>query len=118
MNKLSFLSSIPSNKDTYIYVLPTNSQKTLNLDEVSIKVHILDLRGNSLLVFPAAGASSDGVSFTLSNLANLGSGTYAIYLELLYAHHQEFYPNDSVKYITVKNDDSGNLTFVNMFTAT
>ena len=117
MNKLSFLSSIPSNKDTYIYVLPTNSQKTLNLDEVSIKVHILDLRGNSLLVFPAAGASSDGVSFTLSNLANLGSGTYAIYLELLYAHHQEFYPNDSVKYITVKNDDSGNLTFVNMFTA-
>ena len=117
MNKLSFLSSIPSNKDTYIYVLPTNSQKSLNLDEVSIKVHILDLRGNSLLVFPAAGASSDGVSFTLSNLANLGSGTYAIYLELLYAHHQEFYPNDSVKYITVKNDDSGNLTFVNMFTA-
>lgn len=117
MNKLSFLSSIPSNKDTYIYVLPTNSQKILNLDEVSIKVHILDLRGNSLLVFPAAGASSDGVSFTLSNLANLGSGTYAIYLELLYAHHQEFYPNDSVKYITVKNDDSGNLTFVNMFTA-
>ena len=117
MNKLSFLSSIPSNKDTYIYVLPTNSQKSLNLDEVSIKVHILDLRGNSLLVFPAAGASSDGVCFTLSNLANLGSGTYAIYLELLYAHHQEFYPNDSVKYITVKNDDSGNLTFVNMFTA-
>ena len=117
MNKLSFLSSIPSNKDTYIYVLPTNSQKSLNLDEVSIKVHILDLRGNSLLVFPAAGASSDGVCFTLSNLANLGSGTYAIYLELLYAHHQEFYPNDSVKYITVKNDDNGNLTFVNMFTA-
>ena len=88
MNKLSFLSSIPSNKDTYIYVLPTNSQKSLNLDEVSIKVHILDLRGNSLLVFPAAGASSDGVSFTLSNLANLGSGTYDIYLELLSAHHQ------------------------------
>ena len=117
MNKLSFLSSIPSNKDTYIYVLPTNSQKSLNLDEVSIKVHILDLRGNSLLVFPAAGASSDGVSFTLSNLANLGSGTYAIYLELLYAHHQEFYPNDSVKYITIKDDGSGNLTFVNMFTA-
>lgn len=117
MNKLSFLSSIPSNKDTYIYVLPTNSQKFLNLDEVSIKVHILDLRGNSLLIFPAAGASSDGVCFTLSNLANLGSGTYAIYLELLYAHHQEFYPNDSVKYITVKNDDNGNLTFVNMFTA-
>ena len=117
MNKLSFLSSIPSNKDTYIYVLPTNSQKSLNLDEVSIKVHILDLRGNSLLVFPAAGASSDGVCFTLSNLANLGSGTYAIYLELLYAHHQEFYPNDSVKYITIKDDDSGNLTFVNMFTA-
>ena len=117
MNKLSFLSSIPSNKDTYIYVLPTNSQKSLNLDEVSIKVHILDLRGNPLLVFPAAGASSDGVSFTLSNLANLGSGTYAIYLELLYAHHQEFYPNDSVKYITIKDDDSGNLTFVNMFTA-
>ena len=117
MNKLSFLSSIPSNKDTYIYVLPTNSQKSLNLDEVSVKVHILDLRGNSLLVFPAAGASSDGVGFTLSNLANLGSGTYAIYLELLYAHHQEFYPNDSVKYITVKNDDNGNLTFANMFTA-
>ena len=117
MNKLSFLSSIPSNNDTYIYVLPTNSQKSLNLDEVSIKVHILDLRGNSLLVFPAAGASSDGVCFTLSNLANLGSGTYAIYLELLYAHHQEFYPNDSVKYITIKNDDNGNLTFVNMFTA-
>lgn len=117
MNKLSFLSSIPSNKDTYIYVLPTNSQKSLNLDEVSVKVHILDLRGNSLLVFPAAGASSDGVSFTLSNLANLGSGTYAIYLELLYAHHQEFYPNDSVKYITIKDDGSGNLTFVNMFTA-
>ena len=117
MNKLSFISSIPGNKDTYIYVLPTNSQKYLNLDEVSIKVHILDLRGNSLLVFPAASASSDGVCFTLSNLANLGSGTYAIYLELLYAHHQEFYPNDSVKYITVKNDDNGNLTFVNMFTA-
>lgn len=117
MNKLSFISSIPSNKDTYIYVLPTNSQKFLNLDEVSIKVHILDLRGNSLLVFPAADASSDGVCFTLSNLANLGSGTYAIYLELLYAHHQEFYPNDSVKYITIKDDDSGNLTFVNMFTA-
>lgn len=117
MNKLSFLSSIPSNEDTYIYVLPTNSQKSLNLDAVSIKVHILDLRGNSLLVFPAAGASSDGVCFTLSNLANLGSGTYAIYLELLYAHHQEFYPNDSVKYITIKDDGSGNLTFVNMFTA-
>lgn len=117
MNKLSFISSIPSNKDTYIYVLPTNSQKSLNLDEVSIKVHILDLRGNSLLVFPAASASSDGVSFTLSNLANLGSGTYAIYLELLYAHHQEFYPNDSVKYLTIKDDGNGNLTFVNMFTA-
>jgi hypothetical protein len=117
LNKLSFISSIPSNKDTYIYVLPTNSQKSLNLDEVSIKVHILDLRGNSLLIFPAASASSDGVCFTLSNLSNLGSGTYAIYLELLYAHHQEFYPNDSVKYITIKDDDSGNLTFVNMFTA-
>ena len=117
MNKLSFISSIPSNKDTYIYVLPTNSQKTLNLDEVSIKVHILDLRGNSLLVFPAASASSDGVCFTLSNLANLGSGTYAIYLELIYDHHQEFYPNDSVKYLTIKDDGNGNLTFVNMFTA-
>lgn len=117
MNKLSFISSIPGNNDTYIYVLPTNSQKYLNLDEVSIKVHILDLRGNSLLVFPAASASSDGVCFTLSNLANLGSGTYAIYLELLYADHQEFYPNDSVKYITIKNDDKGNLVFANMFTA-
>lgn len=117
MNKLSFISSIPGSNDTYIYVLPTNSQKSLNLDEVSIKVHILDLRGNSLLVFPVASATSDGVCFTLSNMSNLGSGTYAIYLELLYADHQEFYPNDSVKYLTIKNDDKGNLVFTNMFTA-
>ena len=87
MNKLSFISSIPGSNDTYIYVLPTNSQKSLNLDKVSIKVHILDLRGNSLLVFPVASATSDGVCFTLSNMSNLGSGTYAIYLELLYADH-------------------------------
>lgn len=29
MNKLSFISSIPSDNDTTIYLVPTNSQKSL-----------------------------------------------------------------------------------------
>lgn len=106
-----------SDNQTTVYVLPTNSEKDLDLDDVSIKIHILDLRGNSLEVFPASTADDDGVGFDLVNMNILGSGTYAIYLELLYGDHSEFYPNDSVKYITIHIDDQNNVSFQSMFTA-
>ncbi len=106
-----------SDNQTTVYVLPTNSEKDLDLDDVSIKIHILDLRGNSLEIFPASTADDDGVGFDLVNMSMLGTGTYAIYLELLYGDHSEFYPNDSVKYITIHIDDQNNVSFQSMFTA-
>ncbi len=106
-----------SDNQTTVYVLPTNSEKDLDLDDVSIKIHILDLQGNSLEIFPASTADDDGVGFDLVNMSMLGTGTYAIYLELLYGDHSEFYPNDSVKYITIHIDDQNNVSFQSMFTA-
>ena len=114
MNKLSFISSIPSDNDTTIYLVPTNSQKSLQFFNVELNMHFYDLSGNSRLTIPV-NANDDGVYFKLSQLSSLGLGTYAFYLSMRYSDHMEYYPSNTAKYITLAyNNDR--LVFKSIFT--
>lgn len=114
MNKLSFISSIPSDNDTTIYLVPTNSQKSLQFFNVELNMHFYDLSGNSRLTIPV-NANDDGVYFKLSQLASLGLGTYAFYLSMRYSDHMEYYPSNTAKYITLAYNNN-RLVFKSIFT--
>lgn len=114
MNKLSFISSIPSDNDTTIYLVPTNSQKSLQFFNVELNMHFYDLSGNSRLTIPV-NANDDGVYFKLSQLSSLGLGTYAFYLSMRYSDHMEYYPSNTAKYITLAYSNN-RLVFKNIFT--
>lgn len=114
MNKLSFISSIPSDNDTTIYLVPTNSQKSLQFFNVELNMHFYDLSGNSRLTIPV-NANDDGVYFKLSQLSSLGLGTYAFYLSMRYSDHMEYYPSNTAKYITLAYNNN-RLVFKSIFT--
>lgn len=114
MNKLSFISSIPSDNDTTIYLVPTNSQKSLQFFNVELNMHFYDLSGNSRLTIPV-NANDDGVYFKLSQLSSLGLGTYAFYLSMRYSDHMEYYPSNTAKYITLAYSNN-RLVFKSIFT--
>lgn len=114
MNKLSFISSIPSDNDTTIYLVPTNSQKSLQFFNVELNMHFYDLSGNSRLTIPV-NANDDGVYFKLSQLSSLGLGTYAFYLSMRYSDHMEYYPSNIAKYITLAYNNN-RLVFKSIFT--
>lgn len=114
MNKLSFISSIPSDNDTTIYLVPTNSQKSLQFFNVELNMHFYDLSGNSRLTIPV-NANDDGVYFKLSQLSSLGLGTYAFYLSMRYSDHMEYYPSNTAKYITLAYTNN-RLVFKSIFT--
>ena len=114
MNKLSFISSIPSDNDTTIYLVPTNSQKSLQFFNVELNMHFYDLSGNSRLTIPV-NANDDGVYFKLSQLSSLGLGTYAFYLSMRYSDHMEYYPSNTAKYITLAYNNN-KLVFKSIFT--
>ena len=114
MNKLSFISSIPSDNDTTIYLVPTNSQKSLQFFNVELSMHFYDLSGNSRLTIPV-NANDDGVYFKLSQLSSLGLGTYAFYLSMRYSDHMEYYPSNTAKYITLAYNNN-RLVFKSIFT--
>lgn len=114
MNKLSFISSIPSDNDTTIYLVPTNSQKSLQFFHVELNMHFYDLSGNSRLTIPV-NANDDGVYFKLSQLSSLGLGTYAFYLSMRYSDHMEYYPSNTAKYITLAYNNN-RLVFKSIFT--
>ena len=114
MNKLSFVSSIPSDNDTTIYLVPTNSQKSLQFFNVELNMHFYDLSGNSRLTIPV-NANDDGVYFKLSQLSSLGLGTYAFYLSMRYSDHMEYYPSNTAKYITLAYNNN-RLVFKSIFT--
>ncbi len=114
MNKLSFISSVPSDNDTTIYLVPTNSQKSLQFFNVELNMHFYDLSGNSRLTIPV-NANDDGVYFKLSQLSSLGLGTYAFYLSMRYSDHMEYYPSNTAKYITLAYNNN-RLVFKSIFT--
>lgn len=90
----------------------------LSLSEVqSLYVHVLNTDGSVYSVFPVQ-YDDDGVWFTLKQLGNINTGTYAFYLELKYSNkYSEYYPDSSVKYMSLTNDVDGNLALKNIFNA-
>lgn len=119
MNQLTFTSATQNkNGETTVYLTPTNSRHVLSLSEVqSLYVHVLNTDGSVYSVFPVQ-YDDDGVWFTLKQLGNINTGTYAFYLELKYSNkYSEYYPDSSVKYMSLTNDTDGNLALKNIFNA-
>ena len=119
MNQLTFTSATQNkNGETTVYLTPTNSRHVLSLSEVqSLYVHVLNTDGSVYSVFPVQ-YDDDGVWFTLKQLGNINTGTYAFYLELKYSNkYSEYYPDSSVKYMSLTNDVDGNLALKNIFNA-
>lgn len=119
MNQLTFTSATQNkNGETTVYLTPTNSRHVLSLSEVqSLYVHVLNTDGSVYSVFPVQ-YDDDGVWFTLKQLGNINTGIYAFYLELKYSNkYSEYYPDSSVKYMSLTNDADGNLALKNIFNA-
>ena len=119
MNQLTFTSATQNkNGETTVYLTPTNSRHVLSLSEVqSLYVHVLNTDGSVYSVFPVQ-YDDDGVWFTLKQLGNINTGTYAFYLELKYSNkYSEYYPDNSVKYMSLTNDTDGNLALKTIFNA-
>lgn len=117
MNKLSYLNSVKTKNDTYVYLLPTNPRKTLYLQENELYLHILSTDGEQKQVIPV-NFGDDGVYFTMNQLQTVGTGTFAFYLEVRYADYSENYPDNTVKYITIRYDkDTEKVELVNIFDA-
>ena len=117
MNKLTYINSIKNNKDTTIYLLPTNPRKTIYLQDSELYLHILDLDGNPKQTIPV-NFNDDGVYFTVGQLQTVGVGKFAFYLEVRYADYSENYPDNTVKYMALQyNDDTNRVELLNIFDA-
>lgn len=117
MNKLTYLNSTQDKNDTTVYLLPTNPRKTLYLQENELYLHVLSTDGEQKQVIPV-NFGDDGVYFTMNQLRTVGTGTFAFYLEVRYADYSENYPDNTVKYITIRYDkDTEKVELVNIFDA-
>lgn len=103
MNNLNYTVS----DGTTIYLVPTNSRHTISFSEVNaMYLHILNSQGKQVAVFPV-NYDDDGVYWALGQLGGLAGDTYAFYLELKYSDtYSEYYPDNSVKYFTVIDDEN------------
>lgn len=117
MNKLTYINSTRDNKDTTIYLLPTNPRKTIYLQDSELYLHILELDGNPKQTIPV-NFDDDGVYFTVGQLQTVGVGRFAFYLEVRYADYSENYPDNTVKYMDLQyNKDTNRVELLNIFDA-